>query len=109
MILLMLTGLIPSFVLAAFMARRKQSLPKGIVAGMILLTGWTITLATLLVLNGDPAQPGAKTITREEMKSSNTCFKKTEDGLTSKTALIPASEGPHPQRYSHSEETGGEN
>jgi hypothetical protein len=68
MILLMLSGLIPSFLLAVFIARRKHSLPKGVVAGMILLTGWSLTLATLLVLNGDPAQPGAKTIRREEMK-----------------------------------------
>lgn len=98
MILLILTGLIPSFVLAVFMTRRKHSLPKGIVAGMILLTGWTLTLATLLALNGDPAQPEAKTITREEMRSWNTSSEQTEGELTSDTALSPASGGPHPQR-----------
>jgi hypothetical protein len=98
MILLILTGLIPSFVLAVFMARRKHSLPKGVVAGMIMLTGWTLTLATLLVLNGDPPQPGAKIITREEMKSWNTGFEQTEGELTSDTALSPASKGSHPQR-----------
>lgn len=98
MILLILTGLIPSLVLAVFIARRKHSLPKGVVAGMILLTGWTLTLATLFVLNGDPAQPGAKTITREEMKSWNTSSEKTEGELASGTALSPASEGSHPQR-----------
>jgi hypothetical protein len=98
MILLILTGLIPSFVLGVFMGRRKHSLPKGIVAGMIMLTGWTLTLATLLVLNGDPAQPGAKTITREEMKSWNTSSEQTEGELTSDTALSPASKGSHLQR-----------
>jgi hypothetical protein len=98
MILLMLSGLIPSFLLAVFIARRKHSLPKGVVAGMILLTGWSLTLATLLVINGDPPQPGAKTITREEMKSWNTSSEQTEGELTSDTALSPASKGSHPQR-----------
>ena len=93
MITLILAGMIPSFALAAFVAKRKHSLLKGIVAGMILIIGWTASLVAILILNGNPAQPEARTITREEMKTWTTGSEQS-DGVST---LNPAPGGTDPK------------
>ena len=68
MIILIIAGLIPSLVLGFVVAKLKQSWIRGVVTGAILQCCWTVGIITLLILNGDPAAPGARTITKEELE-----------------------------------------
>lgn len=67
MIILMLIGLLPSTRLATAVARRKRSLSKGIAAGVASQCGWSGALILPLMATGDPAPPGARTITELEL------------------------------------------
>lgn len=68
----MLIGLLPSAALAIAVTRRKRSLSKGIAAGVACQCCWSIAVIILLVVNGDPARPGARTILQEELNGWNT-------------------------------------
>lgn len=67
MIILMLIGLLPSAAVAIAVAPGKRSLAQGIVAGVASQCGWSGALIFLLMTTGDPAPPGARTITELEL------------------------------------------
>ena len=69
MIILILAGLIPSAVVAIVVAALKRSCIKGALAGAILLLCWIVILVAALVIHGDPALPGSRIVTKEEMRS----------------------------------------
>jgi len=68
MIRLILIFVVPSVALGVIVAVRTQSIVRGIFAGAGLQVCLTAGAIALLVLNGDPAASGARTITKEELE-----------------------------------------